>query len=308
MQIPTWVPDWTQRVTSTINSRIAAVTPVWADKGSGAVATFSDDNNTLTAKGFVVDNIDGLAMYSTEVEPSNSNAQLHQARSRKGMYAGLGVIDAIWRSLLANRNPAPLHHAEPGTRNPYRLELFLHQCRRLSKENISPTPTSSSEALTFRGWYHNNQALIIAGRTIKAWVNDPSLPELDSVSLSDDFDFFDFELASHFRSWRFFTTMNGYAGVGPNTCQPGDKVVVIFGCASPLILRPVETHNELVGECYVHGIMHGEAMRGPLKRSYETVDSDFARVSTPYLKEFLRGGGSLRQTRRAYETVDFEIH
>jgi hypothetical protein len=307
MQIPTWVPDWTQRVTSTVNSRIAAVTPVWADKGSRAVSTFSNDNNTLTAKGFIVDIIDGLAMCLTEVEPSTSNPQLHQSQSREGMYAGLGVIDAIWRSLLANRNPVPHHHAPPGIRKPYRLELFLQQCRRLSRENISLTPTSSSEALTFRTWYHNNQGLIVAGRTIKEWVNDPSLPELDSASFADDFDFFDFELTSHFRSWRFFTTMNGYAGLGPNTCQPGDKVVIILGCASPLVLRAVESHYELVGECYVHGIMHGEAMRGPRKRSYEMVDSGYDRVRTPYVNEFLRGERALRPSKRTYEMVDFEI-
>lgn len=86
-----------------------------------------------------------------------------------------------------------------------------------------------------------------------------------------------------------------------------DKVVIILGCASPLVLRAVESHYELVGECYVHGIMHGEAMRGPLKRSYETVDSDYDRVSTPYLNEFLRGGGALRPLRKAYEMVDYEI-
>jgi hypothetical protein len=60
--------------------------------------------------------------------------------------------------------------------------------------------------------------------------------------------------------------MSGYAGRGPSTFQPGDKVVHIFGYASPLVLRLVGSHYELVIECYVHGIIHGEVMRGPLKK------------------------------------------
>jgi hypothetical protein len=44
------------------------------------------------------------------------------------------------------------------------------------------------------------------------------------------------------------------------------KVVLIFGYASPLVLRPVGPHYELVIECYVHGTFHGEVMRGSLKK------------------------------------------
>jgi hypothetical protein len=29
------------------------------------------------------------------------------------------------------------------------------------------------------------------------------------------------------------------------------------------------SHYELVGECYVHGIMHGEAVQDPLRREHE---------------------------------------
>jgi hypothetical protein len=141
MSIPSWVPDWTCRVASTVNSRIAAVTPVLADKGSRAVAAFSNDNRKLTARGFIVDTIDGLAMCSSVVEQTTSKPQLHQSQSRESMYTGIGVIDAIWRSLLANRplSTAQLQHAAPRTRVPDRLSLFLHQCRNLSKETICPT-------------------------------------------------------------------------------------------------------------------------------------------------------------------------
>jgi hypothetical protein len=42
--------------------------------------------------------------------------------------------------------------------------------------------------------------------------------------------------------------------------KDGDLVCMLLGCALPMVLRPVDGHNEVVAEAYVAGIMHGEAM------------------------------------------------
>lgn len=59
---------------------------------------------------------------------------------------------------------------------------------------------------------------------------------------------------------RVFTTRNGYFGVGSRTLTAGDKICVLLGCAVPVMLRPHGQQFELLGECYVHGIMAGEAL------------------------------------------------
>jgi hypothetical protein len=40
----------------------------------------------------------------------------------------------------------------------------------------------------------------------------------------------------------------------------GDKVVVFHGAAVPFVIQyhPVKMEWTLVGECYIHGLMHGE--------------------------------------------------
>ena len=40
----------------------------------------------------------------------------------------------------------------------------------------------------------------------------------------------------------------------------GDIVCVIPSCAMPMVLRPIEGHNKVLGKAYLAGIMHGEAM------------------------------------------------
>ena len=60
---------------------------------------------------------------------------------------------------------------------------------------------------------------------------------------------------------RFFIMSSGHIGIGPQTMLPGDVVAVLYGGYVPFVLRPCGEEYELVGECYVHGIMNGEVIR-----------------------------------------------
>lgn len=59
---------------------------------------------------------------------------------------------------------------------------------------------------------------------------------------------------------RFFCTSRGFFGLGPRVLRKNDLCCVLFGGRVPFILRKVKNHYLLVGECYLHGIMRGEAI------------------------------------------------
>lgn len=62
----------------------------------------------------------------------------------------------------------------------------------------------------------------------------------------------------------FRTTANDI-GLGPLLCQPGDQVWVLENGRVPFVLRPKLDSFELMGECYLHGVMDGELLaNGPL--------------------------------------------
>ena len=63
----------------------------------------------------------------------------------------------------------------------------------------------------------------------------------------------------------FARTAKGYYVLGPRVLEVGDVVCVLLGGKMPFCLRPWGTHYLLVGECYVHGLMNGEAV-GMLER------------------------------------------
>jgi hypothetical protein len=63
---------------------------------------------------------------------------------------------------------------------------------------------------------------------------------------------------------RLFATGKKYIGLAPASTQVGDLVCVLLGGHTPFLLRPCEEYRgryRLVGECYIHGIMHGEALQ-----------------------------------------------
>jgi hypothetical protein len=62
---------------------------------------------------------------------------------------------------------------------------------------------------------------------------------------------------------RFFVTETGLLSLGPVAIAEGDIIAVIFGGSVPFVLRPsLDTgHYRLVGECYIHDVMDGQAVR-----------------------------------------------
>ena len=74
----------------------------------------------------------------------------------------------------------------------------------------------------------------------------------------------------------FARTDKGYYVLGPSALEPGDVVCVLFGSKVPFCLRPMGSRHLLVGECYVHGLMKGEA-KDMLDRG--TLDSRVFRIA-----------------------------
>jgi hypothetical protein len=69
-------------------------------------------------------------------------------------------------------------------------------------------------------------------------------------------------MASTWINHRPVLTDTGYLGMGFDAAQVGDEVWIISGCPTPLVIRKLGERDEycLIGETYVHGAMHGEAV------------------------------------------------
>lgn len=68
----------------------------------------------------------------------------------------------------------------------------------------------------------------------------------------------------------------GKVGLGPRDTRQSDCACVLMGCSVPVILREVPNIErngvfELVGECYIHGMMDGEALGSTPSEAWSSV-------------------------------------
>jgi len=68
------------------------------------------------------------------------------------------------------------------------------------------------------------------------------------------------------------TTDTGFLGLAPETARKGDMVVALFSCNFPVILRPFGNLFKYIGECYVQGLMRGEAIIALKRGDYQAID------------------------------------
>lgn len=75
----------------------------------------------------------------------------------------------------------------------------------------------------------------------------------------------------HMSNLRLFTSEEGYMGMAPPEARAGDIVTMFLGLKCAMVLRPRGQAYEVVGPCYIHGFMEGEAFLGPLPDSWERI-------------------------------------
>ena len=64
------------------------------------------------------------------------------------------------------------------------------------------------------------------------------------------------------------TTENGYMGWVPDNVygsryaqtKQGDLIAILFGCSTPMVIRPRGRRFQVIGEAYIQGLMDGEAI------------------------------------------------
>ncbi|KAI9710689.1 MAG: hypothetical protein M1820_002522 [Bogoriella megaspora] len=64
----------------------------------------------------------------------------------------------------------------------------------------------------------------------------------------------------------FRTKATNYIGIAPSPLQNGDFIMLVAGADTPDAFRPVPnqpSYLQLIGQCYIHGLMKGEGLRLP---------------------------------------------
>lgn len=257
--LPSWVPDWTLEDSATKDiywqSGHAEHLQDYNAAGDLPFELHNINRNLLVVNGMTFDAISrvGLSMFYDIDKPYEAGPVLHNwesgiANFEKEMgvskdYAGGGLWkDAYWQTLCADL----IAHLEVTLRGFLPQDQLLKVCLELFK--------------VYRVWSGLSNTLI--GHDKDAFANpatDPTQPKAFGQIM-----FF----VRGIQTRRLFLTQKGYLGLGPRSLRPGDEIRLLAGGKTPFVMRPSKTiisgqHVSscyLIGDAYIHGIMHGEGL------------------------------------------------
>jgi hypothetical protein len=215
---------------------------------------FIEGDRCFFAVGFRVDTVDGLGSAFWEWERNQSS--IVQATTEANAYGDdRAVRRALWRTLAAAGKD------RDGNSTPEEWEWLLHiplshtwWRNDMLKESFS----------MFCQFLDRHRGMQVFGRGLKDWFFFEEDHFQDSSKASEILESYK-QMISMYRLRMLMITAKGYLGVAPIAAQQKDIISILVGCSTPMILRPVAVEGfeclfVLVGECYIEGLMDGEAL------------------------------------------------
>jgi len=248
-RLPSWVPDWSHD-----NERrtiIAAGAKFNADGGSQPIISISKERKVLTVRGFLFDTVSELnRVYVTrdqiDMDPRSEDVQrkrtieakrsiencIDLAKRAHQIPEGQTSEEVLWRTLCCDLTPdIPPNRAPKSYGGGYKLLRKFHESTR---EDGSHDFTH--EVYKNLEFLRNNYI--------------PNSVFINSVQK--------FTTARN-----MCVTTGGYLGRVPRGSEVGDKICILFGGSIPFVLQDAgDGYFTFIGECYIHGIMDGEALKG----------------------------------------------
>ena len=187
---------------------------------------------------------------------------------------GQDRIEVLWRTLLSNQSPRyyPLppefgHSFSAWLRHLLARDIFSAgtQAKYLtSLTHARPNVDILAQADQTRLFSGYKRVFDEIAAYISPTVNHTAASYTYIKKLAGEMTLFRQALGHVAVDRRIFRTENGWLGLGPRSLEIGDSVWILAAARTPYALQKLSDGTpdayELVGEVYVHGAMHGEAL------------------------------------------------
>ena len=243
VELPSWVPDWSMdarfrpmrsMISWEAGEEEEDVRRTFNAAGSrSAQVNISDDMRAMTIQGMVCATISSLG---TDI--GNGADFVETPESQKRMFS----LFYTWWSLAKKCT------MEMTTQDERRIDAFWRTIitdMGLYRQKATP----EKEGNQFRLWMRKTNYSAFEAEDLV--IPDGRHQWLEFTA--------SFQQATTNRT--FFITREGHMGLGPRNIEPGDVVCILVGAQVPFVLRASNDGYALLGECYCHGIMYGEAVR-----------------------------------------------
>ncbi|KAI0881513.1 HET-domain-containing protein [Annulohypoxylon maeteangense] len=257
--LPSWVPDWTNtRLTAPLGLANYSDINELAFSASGSSTPQIEfggvDSSSLGVQGCCVDRIAAVGtVLRLEDLP---RTDYHGTRIPKCAF----VLDDWSRvAKLRDQNfyftgPEPYLTGEP-MRDAF-VQTLVTESTNESIETLRQQLDILERNAAIAKW------LNFLPKRLPSWLTDKAVYLAHAILFCRRNDQMTLDFRIHLSSLadrRGFRTDKGYIGLGSALAEVGDKIVVVKGAKLPLILRAAGSQWTVQGDCFVKGIMQGEA-------------------------------------------------
>ena len=232
--LPSWVPDW---------GRIKGSSDLWT---TAEQEGFGANGNEPLSMG-IAENEDHLILEGVVADTaiSHTNRLEGHGVGSNTTDKELSFIADAWRLTSSQRSTTGRDNTDPTLNTPRSFVEAITAGGRLPGGGNDIMKDASSWF-----WKHLSYDLENIGYLRQRW----------QVSFTSDRTRFHEAFVEICTDRRFFVTQGGLMGIGPAYMAAEDKIVVLFGAKVPFMMRKQGRRYRLIGECYVPGLMSGEAI------------------------------------------------
>ena len=248
--LPSWVPDFSQLEHTTNLMRFERRVNFNATRKSKPQARVSDQGDVLYLGGRAVDSIDVVG----GTEYIDALPRYPDSDSLGAWYINSGWLKECI-AITLKKEEARARFTQSYRSNRIFPELLAMTDERY--EEFWRTLTCNHNTKMLPGpaihgtWMRSYVELILEeGSASKDWIQE-------RIS---DFQQIHAVIGLMNKNRRFCATIDGRIGLVPKSAAAGDVVCVLYGGRVPFVLRPCGKGYTLIGECYIHGLMDGEAI------------------------------------------------
>ena len=241
LDLPSWVPDWSAPQRVTIFGDMADNAGYRASTSLPSDAKAGPGPGSITLKVIFVD-----TMHVCLPQPDVTLSwRLPDAGSKEYRHSMVSWVDQLRAAVDSSS-----HYAQ---NNYDKIDVLW---RALLANTIRPgLPAREEYRHFFESWLLVHHQPALNG-------NDGKIDK----SIWDEAWMFNAAFSDAMEARVMFNTKRGLIGIGPPYIQSGDLICIIIGAQTPFLVRkgtsaPEETPMyEVVGDCYVHGLMNGEGL------------------------------------------------
>ena len=274
-ELPSWVPDWRHQPRErTVGSKMIRRLMFTTASAKEAAWKLDAPNRVLTARGRRICTVtDRGVLYPikqyfdaySERDTIQMNSIMDQALNHK-FYEKAAAMAQV---LAGNGRSGEDILCSVLTRDYWAVSCGLRKAlcvmRLLRDTAASGHAMFEAYSALPKGSYIQEHFMDFEDPTVVDW-HEEHFGHMYSImaagkELANNSDVADMVFVQQLRGNRIASTSANLLANVPELTEEGDEIWIIYGCRTPFLLRPTERGNILVGECFVDGIMDGQALK-----------------------------------------------